>query len=264
MSSKKNDYSDIISAIERVNKENLLDIYVPSIGKPVKFTPLTVHHQKKIIETALESVSLNPAHNSLLSSEIIADCCQDTTVSLFAIDRDPIMIGLRAQTLGTTATIQNTAGEDVKHDIKSHVDNFKNIKCPPGLLNEHEFTESGITISIQAPTTTRDDTINRNIIPTDRKDPGSKDDIKNIIGSAITYEYVKYIKYIKIDNTVVGFLDGDVKQLVSVVESLPMSISKRLIAEINKVKQFEYKFTQINSESGTLSIVTDARFYHSE
>ena len=43
-----------------------------------------------------------------------------------------------------------------------------------------------------------------------------------------------------------------------------MSVSKKLILEINKIKDFERKFTQIIDQDKVLTVVTDARFYHSE
>ena len=263
MSKGKTNVSDILSAIEQVSKENLLDVYVPSLARHVKFSPLRVNHQKKIIQAALESASLGPTYNTLLGSEIIDECCTEPRVSLYAIDRDPILIGLRAQSLGTDTTVQNESGDDIKYDIGNHVKAFDQIKPPPGLFETKHVVDGVITLVIQSPTLKRDDDVNKHTIP-DKQTPSNKDDIKNLIGEAITYEYIKYIKEIKIGEVSIEFDSASTKKFISVVESLPMSVSKKLILEINKIKDFERKFTQIIDQDKVLTVVTDARFYHSE
>lgn len=263
MSKGKTSVSDILSAIEQVGKENLLDVYVPSQARYVKFSPLKVNHQKRIIQAALESASLGPTHNTLLGSEIIDECCREAHVSLYAIDRDPILIGLRAQSLGTDTTVQNESGDDIKYDIGNHVKTFDQITPPAGLFELKHVIDGTITLEIQSPTLKRDDDVNRHSLP-EKQTPANKEDIKNLIGEAITYEYIKYIKKIKIGDVSIEFDSTSTKKFITVVESLPMSVSKKLIQEINKIKDFERKFTQIIDQDKVLTIVTDARFYHSE
>lgn len=263
MSSTKNNFTDIISAIEQVNKDNLIDVYVPSIGTFAKFTPLTVQHQKKIIGSALESASFNLVYSSLTSSEIIKACCQDSTLNLLAIDRDPIMIGLRTKTLGYDVNVQDPDGDDVSINIREHVESFDSIKPYPALFEEKTIVDSGITVKISPPSMKRDDTVNRVVIP-EQEQAKNKEDIKEMISSAVTYEYIKYIRSIQVGDTVLDFIPNVSKKLIAVVESLPMSLSRKIVDQINKVKAFERKFTQISEEDRVLSIVTDARFYHSE
>ena len=157
MSSTKNNFTDIISAIEQVNKDNLVDVYVPSIGTFAKFSPLTVQHQKKIIGSALESASLNLVYSSLVSSEIIKTCCQDSALNLLAIDRDPVMIGLRTKTLGYDVNVQDPEGEDIPFNIREHVDSFETIKPDRSLFEEKSITDNGITVKISPPSMKRDD-----------------------------------------------------------------------------------------------------------
>lgn len=263
MSSPKNNFTDIISAIEQVNKDNLIDIYVPSIGTFAKFSPLTVQHQKKIIGSALESASLNLVYSSLVSSEIIKACCQDSTLNLLAIDRDPVMIGLRAKTLGYDVNVQDPDGEDIPFNIRGHVNSFETIKPDSSLFEEKLIVDSGINVKISPPSMKRDDTVNRVVIP-EQERAKSKDNIKEMISSAVTYEYIKYIRSIQVGDTVLDFIPNVSKKLITVVESLPMSLSHKIIEVINKIKAFERKFTQISEEDRVLTIVTDARFYHSE
>jgi len=263
MSSTKNNFTDINSAIEQVNKDNLIDVYVPSIGTFAKFSPLTVQHQKKIIGSALESASLNLVYSSLVSSEVIKTCCQDPTLNLLAIDRDPVMIGLRTKTLGYDVNVQDPEGEDIPFNIREHVDSFETIKPDSSLFEEKSITDNGITVKISPPNMKRDDTVNRVVIP-EQERAKNKDDIKEMISSAVTYEYIKYIRSIQVGDTMLDFIPNVSKKLITVVESLPMSLSRKIVDEINKTKAFERKFTQISDEDRVLTIVTDARFYHSE
>lgn len=261
---KKTNFSEIVSAIQKINRDSKIDVYVPSIGETRKFSPLTVNHQKRIIECALDSVRMNVSNHALVANEILNECCVDTTVSMYAIDRDPVLISLRAQTIGCKATVQNSDGDDIKYDIKNHVDNFSNIKPPVGLFDQQAIRDSGITVKVQAPTLADDYIINKKLAPKISTDLQHRENIKNIIGDAIIHEYVKYIKSIQVEDHIIVFDPKNALEFIPIVEELPMTVSKQLLDIINKIKQYEYKFTQIVTENETLTIATDARFFHSE
>ena len=257
-------YSDLIQAINETNVDSEVDIYVPSCGKFIKFTPLTIEHQKKIISTSLDATVLNTTNHAVLMSEICTDCCKEP-ITLYSLDRDAIAIALRCESIGYDVSVQNVSGGVVKHNIKEHVSSYKSIQKPENLLSTQTITVDKTCIKIKPPTLKNDTQVNECLIPHVSKDDLSDSKvIKNIVGSAIMYEYVKYIKSIEIGDVHVKFDYTHADQLVRVVESLPLSVSKKLLAEINKIKQYQDKFTNISHQNSTLTIVTDARFYNSE
>lgn len=259
-----NKYNDLIQAINETGTSNVVDVYVPSCAKLVKFSPLTIEHQKRIISTSLDATVLNTTNHAILMSEICMECCKEP-ITLYAIDREPIAIGLRCKSIGYDAPVQTVSGDTIKHDIQDHVKSYETIQKPDDLLNTKEISVDQTRIKLKPPTMQDDITVNRCLVPQMSKDDLSDSStIKNIVGSAIMYEYVKFIKSIEIGDVHVEFDFQHADQLVRVVESLPLSISKKLLDSINQVKTYQDKFIQIKHQESTLTIATDARFYNSE
>lgn len=257
-------YSDLIQAINETNADSEVGIYVPSRGEFVKFTPLTIEHQKRIISTSLDATVLNTTNHAVLMSEICIECCKEP-VTLYAMDRDPIAIALRCESIGYDVSVQNVSGDVVRHNIKEHVNSYKSITKPEDLLSTQTIDVDKTRIKIKPPTLTDDTQVNKCLLPRVSTDDLSDSKvIKNIVGSAIMYEYVKYVKSIEIGDVHVKFDYSHADQLVRVIESLPLSVSKKLLDGINKIKQYQDKFNNISHQDSTLTIVTDARFYNSE
>lgn len=262
--SKKNNYQDIIAALDQANESNTIDIFVPSKQETVKFKPLTVNHQKKIIETAIDAADFNISAQSLLSSEIINDCCVGSTDDFYVTDRDAILIGLRVQTLGYDVPTQTDQGEQVKVNIKQHVNNFTTTPPPSGLFDTQTIECDGVSLEVRVPRLVEDDEVNKKILPRLSKTLKDDEDLKSVVGESLLYEFIKYIVTLRVGNQTIEFDNSQATQLIKVLEALPMSVSNLIVKEMEKVKQYEHNFTRIKQDNQTLTIVTDARFYHSE
>lgn len=261
---KKNIYSDIIQAIDKTNKDNLVGIHIPSLGREVKFSPLTVSHQKQIISTALDTTVVNTTSHAILTSKIIKECCKEPEVTLYAMDRHAILIGLRVSTLGYDIVAQNANGDDVKTNIESHYKETKQIKPSENLLNLKKIQVNDIIVNFKPPTLDVDIEVNQKILPIVGKNIEDRESLKNIVADAIVYEYVKHVKSVEIGENHVDFDYNYARQLSKIIESLPMSVSREILKEINAIKRYEDKFTKITKDNNVLTIVTDARFYNSE
>jgi hypothetical protein len=257
----KSQYADLLAELNTINKQNKLAIYVPSQQKYIDFTPLTVHHQKKIITTAI-SDTLNVSTFHLLINSIINECCTEKQ-KLYLIDRDAIMIGLRGYMLGYKTTGKNSAGKDVDLDFEDHCNNFKNIKLPSELLSTTTVEYDGIAIEIESPTLDIDTAVSKKVSPVINK-MMKDDNINDTIGESIIYELTKYIKSISISGTTMRFKHSEVIKLAKVIESLPLKISKMIMNEIENTSGHIGKFTTIESESGNITIPVDARFFNGE
>lgn len=264
MSKKKTKFNDVISAINELTDSQQIDIYVPSLGRNVKFKPLTVYHQKKIIESAIDTSAYNTASGLLLSSQIIKECCTEKDIKLYAIDRDPVLISLRAKTLGYDVPVQDPNGDVKVFNIEEHVSSFNNIQPEPDMFTNKQHEQDGIQFVTRVPTLKQDDIVSNKVLPGVKRNSEDTGRLKEIISDAISHEYIKYIHSISINGNTIEFNCEDVLDLVHVVGALPMTVSKKLVDEINKIKGFERKFTQINTDTEILTLVTDARFYHSE
>jgi len=264
MATKKNDYSSIIDAINKTNNSSFVDIYVPSIDKNVKFKPLTVQHQKKIITAALEATAVNATHYAILTSNLIKESCVEPDITFSSIDRLPVLVGLRVNTLGYDVPTLNSSGDKVFHNIKSLYNNFQSFKITKSMLEPKTIKANNITVTIQSPTLDVDIEVNNKALPVVSKHAKDSDTFKNIVGEAVVYEYVKYIKSLKIENQHVEFNHKHATKLTHIVEALPMAVVSDIVQEINKIKDYTDRFTTLKHGDNVFNIITDARFFSSD
>ena len=258
----KSKYVDLIDTLKDINKNNVLPVYVPSIGREVDFNPITVHQQKRIISTALES-SLNTMSFSVIASNIVKDCCAEENLTIYSLDRDAILIGLRTHMLGYDITGQTSIGEERPVNIEDHYKLFSSHKAPKTLLSSKILKYNDINITFKPPTLDTDMIVckrARTVVDKIIKDTGLAD----TIGEVIVYELVKYVKRIEVNDKTLDFNYTDALQLVKVLEQLPLKLSKMILTEVNRIKRFEDKFSVIQSPSENISIVVDARFFNGE
>lgn len=257
----KTQYTDLLAELQNINKQNKLAIYVPSQQKYIDFTPLTVHHQKKIITTAI-SDTLNVSTFHILINSIITECCTEKQ-KFYLMDRDPIMLGLRGHMLGYNVVGKSNNGESVDIDYEDHCKTFKTIKLPRSLLSSTTIEYDGITIEVGTPTLDIDTTVNKKISPVISK-MMREDNINKTVGESIIYELTKYIKSISIAGTTMKFKHSEVMKLAKVIESLPLKMSKMIMNEIENTSSHVSKFTSIETASGNITIPVDARFFNGE
>ena len=263
--SNSSNYDQIIQAINDTNNNHDVDVYVPSVSRYVKFKPMTISHQKKIISTALDNTLISNANHSILASDIINECCRESDIVLYALDKNPILVGLRCETLGYDINAQNDDGESVKTNIETHVQSFSSIEIPSDLTTTQEIVHDNIKIKIKPPTLEDDTRVGTQVYNSIKSNNfDNVDDIRNTIGDAIVYEYVKFIQSVEIGDIHVSFDHDHAIELTRVVESLPIAVSSQILSIINKIKRVENKFLQLNTSEEQLTIVTDARFYNSE
>ena len=265
--SRKPTYHELLSDLKKFNQEKHFDVFVPSLGKNVKFKPLTVKQQKEIIKSGIDQRVQNLAFVSVLN-RIIVDNMVDRNVPLSTIDKGPIMIALRANSLSGDLKLV-IDDEDVHIDIKSHVKTFSKHKFPNA---QKTFTVSKGPIDLEGgiPTIEEDININKTFVKTFGNTKGDEQDIIiTTIGEIFVYELVKYINRVKFvvdgqEQTEVDFKLLSPKQMVELFESLPMSVSQLLIDKVNEFKSFDENFTNVSTPDGDVTIPIDVTLFASE
>lgn len=266
-SAKKPTYHELLSDLKKFNQEKNFDVYVPSIGKNVKFKPLTVKQQKEIIKSGIDQRVQNLSFVTLLNN-IITDNLVDKSVTISTIDKSPIMIALRSNSLPGELKLK-VKEEDVVIDIKTHVKGFSKHKFPE---KNKSFTISKGPIELDGniPTIDEDTTINKTFKKTFGGQKGDEQDIViTTIGEIFVYELVKYISKIRFavegqEQTEVDFKTLSPKQMVELFETLPMSMSQLLIDKVNKFKEFDSNFTSAMGPEGEVDIPIDVTLFASE
>lgn len=91
------------SILQEIALKNAFSIYIPSLKKEIKFTPLTIAQQRAIYESASDNMAFQTKFVIATYNIIKANCLEPELVDSFnAIDRASILIDLRNNLFDTT------------------------------------------------------------------------------------------------------------------------------------------------------------------
>ena len=267
-------YKNLLKELDRVNTENTVTVYVPSIKKSTKFKALTVKQQKDLIKSASDPTLMNMLFN-IVTNNIIKDNSLDN-IDFKLHDKAPILIALRAHTVSSTYTASPVSGES---DNTMEVDLLKHLKLIKGIKFDNttsKFTLSvdNIVVECESPSLQLDTDITRDCLKriSDKStDVGDITQFKVIetVGDMYAYELVKYIDNIVInpeddDRQIIDFADLNTIQKVTVFEALPMTLSQKFINSVTSYKEYETSVTVIEAGESEYSITLDPGFFSTE
>jgi hypothetical protein len=239
--------SDIINKLNKINEENSVEIFVPSVGRKVKFKPLNIKQQKDLIKTTMDGAAAGASLSQVLGSIIITNTEEDISFKIY--DKYAIIVGLRSSTICDTYNHLN-------NNIKISKALEKNIKKfqQKDLEKECIIDSNTIKIILEVPSIERDMQINEQFIGGVKRLPKNTD-YGSILGELYVYEIIKFVKSLQIDGSDNYIFESlGLKDCVSVVESLPVSINSQIIEYIQKVREIENIFIEI--ENGLMEINT--------
>ena len=70
----KSTYKDLLAGIEKLNQQEVSDVYVMSAGKTVPFHPLSVKQQKTILSTGVDTELESLSSTNNINSVIMKNC----------------------------------------------------------------------------------------------------------------------------------------------------------------------------------------------
>lgn len=249
-------YNVIIQELKRVEEQNTVDIHVPSHEGTLKFKPLSVKTQKKIIDSALNSAANNIQY-TITMNDIIME--YSNTENILITDRPAITIALRSHSLGDIMTV-----DDEQVNLKDLVASYNNKL--PEIEYKSKSKLGDITISMSVPDLKTD---NKFLKGCERKISKS-----NTTGTAISelyvYELAKYVDGIQY-KTVVDGLSGQsetkvssirfnaipVDECVSLVEMLPMKLNTEIVKFVTQARDTEQLYVSVDD----LNVPTDATLF---
>lgn len=218
--------NDVLSTLNEIALKNVIDVYLPTLQRSVKFLPLTTKQQKEFY-SCIKDNTLYETKFVLLSHGIIVQNCQEDIVdSLTLVDKIVILLSLRKNALGSTVTTDNgTANFD------NCLEYSKTITVPG---NEIIKTDS-LEIEIGIPTI-REQYEMEYELRGDLTDPGLTLDeaISDVIVNNICL-FIKSIKVIK-ENEVIDlqYSTFTFKNRLTIIENLPSNTLNELQAYLDK------------------------------
>lgn len=209
-------------------------VYLPSLGKEVETSPLTLKQQKDIISTT------GDARGSLQFTRTLNEAILKNVKvkELYPYDRVPIIIQLRKHALGDKVIADDYEFISLKDLIK----NFKNKKVK--FIKAKEATVDSLKLKLKIPTLKEEtEIIDSCILELEKTDP---EDISATVGTVYIFELIKYIESITIDDSVVAFNALKVQDRVNIIEKLPLQVYNQLVEFLRQMGKYETNILSVN------------------
>lgn len=259
---KKADFKQILAGVSELTKQQIIEVYVPSIDKEISFKPLNVKQQKSILMSGVDTEMENLSFSNTMN-DIILENCLSSKKSLKIVDKALIMLQLRQKAVGDDLVLTQE-DESYKLSISQHVEEIRssvNGPCKTSFVLDTE----GVRITGETPDLATDTHYNKQFTKRIKKSNKSKLNLTDVIGDIYIHEMVKYVKSVEIGDLVLDIDDSiTVDQTIQVFESLPMKISNTLANHIKTLREVEIKSATNSTLPENVQISIDASLFTSE
>lgn len=258
---KKSNFKNLLESIDQLNAVDTHELFVPSTGTSVPFSPLTVKQQKQLLSSGVDMEVENLSFGNTMNDVIQANCKQD--VQLLVGDRTLIALQLRNKCVGNKLIVNES--DELTHEINLDQHIRKCINQHKPLVREFDVIVDGVTISCEHPTLKLDTDYNKQFTKSVKKQSGDKEiKLTDIVGDIYVYELIKYIKTISIGESFMEFdKNVSITQKIEVFESLPMRISTTLAEKIKTAREFENICVESDLLPTDVTISVDASLFTS-
>jgi len=229
-------FQNIITNLKEHNTLNTVQIWVPSLGRSVHFTPLTITQQTDIISAIGFDGVVSPLTITRAINQIVMDNCIEDNIEFKVYDKYHVLLGLRIAAMGdkveneptTTLSVPKTK---MLEDLATIVDEDIEVKCViPTLSDENKLVTKLIT-----------EIKNNNI-----KDSGE------LVNLLYIGEIIKFISEVTVGSETVVFNDIQYKDRKEVVKNLPLTINNKVIKLIQDIRTVESECLVIGDKKLTI------------
>lgn len=226
----------VASFLEQVQglKNNDISVFIPSLQESRVVKELSFKQQKSIISTIADN-----AAGALKFQRVINDIVVENagTDELRVTDKLPIILNLRVSALGDEITVDDKI-EHLTNCVDAAYFRIDYLK---------KVSDQGVTVYLSVPTIKQENALLDICIKEVQKDNDQ------LIGSKVniiyTYEILKYIDSLEIGETTLDFRSLQNKDKVNIIETLPLSLNKKIVEFIQDIKKKEAERTQTDEGS---------------
>jgi hypothetical protein len=143
-----NNFNDILSVLDTINKEVNVPVFVPSLNREVKFKSINTGQQKTLLKAAVDNPVFQTRFTIALYNLILENCTEKSIMpALTTIDSAAIAIQLRVFTNGVDHILQQN-NRRFKVNLQDIVDKIKSIPQ----TKDDTIISDPFTINVGAPT----------------------------------------------------------------------------------------------------------------
>jgi hypothetical protein len=236
----------LVNKLKEINNNNLIDVFIPSHNKKIKFLPLSVKQQKDIIKSGVEGTTSVIVLNNIFNDIITKNSTEKKIYNI--LDRCAIILALRVDAFGSKFT-NNSSIYDLSKIIKTE------LKQPDTTKVNYTYKDI-INITLEVPTIEQDTAINTYLLDMFKKNEDTP--LSEAIGSIYIYEILKYLTEVTVDDTEINFSAlNSISTKISVLENLPAGILTDLIKFVQTFRDIESNYLTVDE----FTLPLDARIF---
>jgi hypothetical protein len=247
--------SDILKQLDTLNQATGIDVFVPSLGKTVKFKNLNLKQQKDLLKSSVDE-TLTKLSFIVNFYSIIQENIIDTAIDinkLYTFDRPAIALALRATGLDSNYSVDENV-----YNLNDLIDRIKTIPVPTNSLTS-VINIQNLSVELEIPHLNTDRDISLAAV---NKLRNTEDrDIKTLVGELFIHEIIKFVKTVtfktETDNQPLSFSTLKVEDKIAIIEKFPSNLTNKVLEFIKNYRDFEAKFTTI----GETNIEVDGSFF---
>lgn len=241
--------SELKELLNEIYTATAYEIYIPSLGKHLKFKPFIIEQYQEFIDT----VTRNPYFNvgfqkqltSVIRSNIITDDAYYDINNINELDKAAIALTVRVNDISST---YKTA------DISSKINEIAQLPTLPANTINH----NNIIIRCQIPNLIAEERYNDYVIER-LKDNVTEDSVlKDVLNVLFIAEISKYVVSVTVNDNE-HLLDKNFEEWTNIVSSLPTNFIKDIVSYIDNVKSVRdnlFKIDDTQSIDYDLNIIT--------
>lgn len=241
-------FNNAMAVIESLNRESASEFWVPSLGRIVKFKPLTAANQRDMIAT-LAGTRYFPAALSITIYDIVKDTCIEPDISIDqfnSIDKIALILQLRASNIRDQVSLsldpEVQSACNVLNDglpfvkttsIKSWV---KSLKTKTFDLTPQVINDGKLKIEVAMPTFINERKFQQQIYSVARIAESGKAQMtqEQILGHVFLNTVCQYVHRVTVDDVIVNFADVTPDQGVRLLSKVKGTVLKQIGDAINR------------------------------
>ena len=236
---------DLVLELQNINNNNITSIKIPSTGAVCKFKSITVKQHKDIIKCAMDGIEGSIRLNSIFNNIIKENSVESVTFKLS--DRNHILVQLRKSNIGSIIKIDNK-----EYDL-----NELSTSTLISLDNSNTISYQNVGVTIEIPTLDFDSQVIEKCLAEISKAKNETKQENDYINILLTYEMLKFVDTIKIDDTLINLNQYTINERKSILDNIPLKLNNDIIDYIASYKSAEQKNLCFNEN---IELTIDASF----
>jgi len=231
-----NNFNDILSVLDTINREVSVPIYIPSLKRDVKFKSISTGQQKSILKAAVDNPVFQTRFTIAFYALIQENCLEKDVVPLLTtLDAACIAIQFRVNTAGTDYTIQQN-NRKFNVNLQTVIDK---IKSNDVTLNADTVTETPFTVQVGTPLYVDQFNLEKQLREKNTNDQQViNTQLTDTIGDAFVGEVSKFVKNVTVyynnETQQIDFTTLPFAKRHALLEKMPSTVVKGVLKYMEK------------------------------